>query len=320
MTREAPPFGQSALHARYQNAAPIRIAITGASGIIGSALRPFLVAAGHQVITLVRRSADASAGEIQWDPATGVINADALEGVDAVVHLAGENIGDKRWTAERKRGFIASRVQSTQLISRTLAQLKRPPRVLVSASAIGFYGDRGDEPMTESSAKGIGFLPDLCEAWESATASASEAGLRVVNLRIGVVISRQGGALRKLLTPFKLGLGGVMGDGRQYLSWISAEDVVGSLCEAVFNDHLSGPVNATAPTPVSNREFVKALGHALRRPTVVPYPALAIKLLYGEMGVATVLAGARVVPKKLRDAGFTFRHERIESVLRDQLG
>jgi hypothetical protein len=312
--------GDLQIQSRHRNAGPICVGISGASGVIGSALRPLLTTAGHRVMALVRRKPDVAAGEIAWDPETGTLDPAALEGVDAFVHLAGENIGDRRWTAERKKGFISSRVDSTRLICKAMTALKRPPRVLVSASAVGFYGDRGDEVLSESSAKGAGFLPDLCDAWERATEGARAAGIRVVNLRIGVVLTRKGGALRKLLTPFKLGLGGVIGSGRQYLSWISTDDVIGSIYESIFNDQLRGPVNATAPTPVTNRQLVKMLGHVLRRPTIIPCPAAAVRLLLGEMGEATALEGAKVLPQSLQTAGYTFRHESVESVLREELG
>ena len=249
------------------------MAITGASGLLGTLLRPTLTTAGHQVQTLVRRAADAAAGEIAWDPSAGTLDAAAmaaLEGVDAVVHLSGENVGAGRWTAERKERFVSSRVGPTQVLCRALAKLSRKPRVLVSAAAIGFYGDRGDELLTEASPKGVGFFPDLCAAWESATAPAQEAGIRVVHLRIGVVLSPRGGALAKMIRPFKLGLGGPIGGGRQYLSCIASDDLLNIIHEAIFNDRLDGPVNAVGPEPVTQRQFAKTLGRVLGRPAVLP--------------------------------------------------
>lgn len=312
--------GDIKAHARFRDRGPLRVAITGASGLIGSALRPFLTGGGHRADVLVRRKPDAAKGEIAWGPAAGAIDSAALEGVDAVVHLAGENISRGRWTDARKAEFRASRVDSTRLLCRTLARLERPPKVLVSASAIGFYGDRADERLTEDSLKGAGFLPELADEWEAATAEASAAGIRVVNARLGVVIAARGGALAAMLAPFRLGLGGPMGSGRQYLSWISLDDVLGIMLEAIFNESLRGPVNLTAPAPVTNREFVRTLGRVLRRPTVLGVPGAAIRVLFGEMGVATVLASANVLPQKIAATGYAFRHPTLESALRTELG
>jgi hypothetical protein len=307
-------------HAEFKDRPRLRIAITGASGLVGPQLKAFLTTGGHEVWQLVRRGADASKSEIAWDPAARRIDAAALEGFDAVIHLSGENLATGRWTAERKRRFRDSRVQSTELLSRTLAGLRLPPRVLVSASAIGFYGERGDLTVTESSPPGQGFLPDLCEAWEHANASASAAGIRVANLRIGVVIAAQGGALPKMLGPFKLGAGGVIGNGRQQISWISLDDVIGAAHACLFRDTLAGPVNAVGPDPVTNRVLTKTLGHVLHRPTIAPLPASVVNLLFGEMGRTLLLGSTRVLPKKLEAAGFHFAHPTLEDALRAELG
>jgi len=268
----------------------------------------------------VRRRADPTKGEIRWDPAAGTIDAAALEGVDAVIHLSGESISGGRWTPARKQQFEESRLKSTDLITKTLAGLRRPPRVLVSASATGFYGDRGDELLTESSPRGTGFLPELCERWEAAAGPAVEAGIRVVHPRIGIVLSARGGALGKMLTPFKMGGGGVIGSGRQYLGWIAIDDLIDVIHEAIFNNALTGPVNAVAPTPVTNREFVKTLGRVLGRPAVLPLPTPAVNLIFGEMGRTLLLEGARVTPRKLSEIEFAFRYPSLEGALRAELG
>ena len=309
-----------ARHERFKSAGPKRILISGASGLIGTALKAFLTTGGHQVDVLVRRAASPSNGEIEWDPVAGKINADALEGVDAVVHLWGESLSAGRWTAERKKRFAESRLKSTALLSRTLAGLQRRPEVLVSASAIGMYGDRGDETLTESSPKGAGFLPDLCQQWEDAARPAQEAGIRVVHPRIGIVMSARGGALATMLPPFKMGGGGVIGSGRQYMSWISLYDLVAVFHEAIFNPQLTGPVNATAPNPVTNREFVNSLGTVLHRPTLFPLPAAVVKLAFGEMGERLLLDGAKVLPRRLEEIAFSFIHPTLESALRAELG
>jgi uncharacterized protein (TIGR01777 family) len=235
------------------------------------------------------------------------------------VHLAGANITAGRWTASRKELIRSSRVDSTRLLCETLAGLEPRPSVLIAASAIGFYGDRGDAVMTEEHRAGSGFLAEVCRAWEDATSAAREAGIRVVNLRIGVVLAAAGGALAKMLTPFKLGLGGRLGTGRQYMSWIALDDLVGMIHHLLFADDLSGPVNAVAPNPVTNAEFTKALGRVLRRPTIFPVPVPIVRLAFGEMGRELLLAGARVEPAKVRESGFEFGHPRLEEALRHEL-
>lgn len=294
----------------------MHIAVTGAGGLVGSTLVPLLTTGGHRVTRLVRRAA--GEGEATWDPASGIAAA-ALDGVDALVHLAGESIAAARWTAAVKQRIRDSRVQGTRLLSEALASSPLPPKVLVCASAIGFYGDRGAEELTEESAAGTGFLADVVRDWELATVSARTAGVRVVNLRLGVVLSRDGGALAKMLLPFKLGAGGRVGDGRQYWSWISIDDAAGAIYHALMTGDLSGPVNAVSPHPVTNIEFTKTLGRVLRRPTVFPMPAFAARLALGEMADDLLLASARVFPRQLERTGYPFRQPLLETALRHVL-
>jgi uncharacterized protein (TIGR01777 family) len=298
----------------------LRIAVSGATGLVGSHLCASLAAAGHRVDRLVRRAPAPDTTDIAWDPAKGSIDADALDGTDAVVHLAGESIADGRWTAEKKRRIRDSRVQGTTLLCRTLAALANKPRVLVAASAVGYYGDRGDELVTEASPAGRGFLPEVCRDWEAACQPARDAGIRVVNVRLGVVLTPKGGALAKMLGPFKAGLGGRVGAGRQYMSWIALDDLIGAIHFVLAADRIAGPVNATAPNPVTNAEFARTLGRVLRRPAVIPAPAAMIKLAFGEMGRALLLEGARVLPHVLQQAGFEFHHPQLEPALRALLG
>jgi len=298
----------------------LRVAIGGASGLIGTALAALLTSREHYVFPLVRHPPHAAAREIYWNPAGGEIDAPALEGVDAVVHLGGESIAGGRWTARRRAAIRDSRVTSTQLLSQTLARLRQRPHTFICASATGYYGDRGDEPLMEDSAPGEGFLPEVCQAWEAATEPARQAGLRVVNLRIGIVLSPRGGALKKMLPPFKAGLGGVVGNGRQYMSWITLSDLVRAIDFLLLTDNILGPVNAVAPNPVTNREFTRALGRVLRRPTIFPLPGFVVRTLFGEMGQALLLDGSRVLPTKLERAGFSFLHSRLEDALRFELG
>lgn len=295
-----------------------RVVVSGASGLIGSALVDVLASRGHRVVRLVRRPAAGGGAEIAWDAARGVVDSDALEGADAVIHLAGKNIAG-RWTAAVKREILESRTAGTRLLASALAALRRPPGVLVSASAVGYYGDRGDRTVTEDSPPGTGFLPDVAKAWEAAAQPAVEAGIRVVHPRIGIVLSARGGALAQMLPPFRLGLGGVIGSGRQHMSWIALDDVVAALEHLAFGSALSGPVNAVAPHPVTNREFAATLGRVLRRPTVLPLPAFMVRLLFGEMGQALLLEGARVLPTRLEASGFRFRYPRLEEALRAEL-
>jgi len=295
------------------------IAITGSSGLVGTALVAALEASGDRVRRLVRREVRDPLREALWDPAGGRIDAAALEGIEAVVHLAGENIAAQRWADAFKRKLIESRIPPTRMLCEALAGLQTKPRVLCSASATGYYGDRGEVPVDESSPPGQGFLAEACQPWEAATGPAREAGIRTVNLRIGVVLSRQGGALKKMLTPFRLGLGGVIGSGRQYMSWIALDDLVGAILFALSHESLAGPVNMVAPHPVTNHEFTKTLGRVLGRPTVFPMPAFAARLAFGEMADELLLSGARVEPRALTSAGFQFQYPQLEPALRHVL-
>lgn len=290
------------------------IAVTGAHGLIAGALVPALRADGHRVLRIVR-GAPEGADDVQWDPAVGTIDSGRLEGVDAVVHLAGAGIGDRRWTDERKRVILDSRVRGTELVAGALAALDRPPGVLVSASAVGYYGLHGDEPLTEEASAGDDFLADVCRQWEHATRAAAAAGIRVVNIRSGVVLSTRGGVLQRLLLPFRLGLGGRVGSGRQYVSWISIDDEVGAIRHLLTSD-VTGPVNVTAPTPVTNGELTAALGRALHRPTVLPTPVAPLKLLYGpELVDHLLVGGQRVLPAALERAGYRFAQPALDGAL-----
>jgi hypothetical protein len=298
----------------------MKILVTGSSGLIGSALIRSLSGESHHVFRLVRRVSSAAENEIFWNPVLGTLNPDTLEGFDAVVHLAGEPIAGARWNSETRLRITKSRVQGTRLLVEALLDLSQPPRVLVSASAIGYYGNRGEEILTEQSAPGDGFLPDVCRKWEEAAHAASSKGIRVVNPRIGVVLSRRGGALAKMLLPFKLGLGGKIGSGSQYMSWITLEDLVGSIQHMILTPELSGPVNAVSPQPVANLEFTRALGRVLRRPTLLPAPAFALRIVLGEMADELLLSSTRVVPERLLAAGYAFHHPDLEPALRSVLG
>lgn len=296
---------------------PRRVAITGASGLVGSALSTVLSVCGHQAVPIVRRP---TPGGILWDPRAGSIDAEALEGIDAVVHLAGESIAGGRWTDEKKRRIEESRVLGTTLLARTLAGLQRPPRVLVSASAVGYYGDRGDERIDESSPRGEGFLAETCEPWERSADPARDAGIRVVHPRIGVVLAQRGGALAQMLPPFRFGVGGPLGSGQQWMSWIALDDLVYVLLHALAHDRIEGPVNATAPQPVRNADFTRVLGRVLRRPAFLPVPAFALRLLFGEMADHLLLTGQQVWPDRLTEDGFRFAHPDLEGALRHLLG
>ncbi|HET6953128.1 MAG TPA: TIGR01777 family oxidoreductase [Acidimicrobiales bacterium] len=298
----------------------MHIAITGASGLIGSALARALGDDGHTVLPLVR-SASHDPGAVRWDPAAGTIDAAALEGVDAVVHLAGAGIGDKRWSPARKREIKESRTHGTDLLARTLAGLAAPPRVLVSGSAIGYYGDRGDEVVTELSAPGDDFLAGLVAAWEGAAAPAAEAGIRVVHARTGLVFAGEGGVLPRLVLPFRFFVGGRLGSGRQWMSWVSLADEVGALRFLVDRDDISGPVNLVAPEPVTNAEMARAIGQVLHRPAAVPVPAFGPRLVLGrEMADELLFVSQRVRPAVLIDAGYPFTHTDVTAGLRAALG
>ena len=287
----------------------MKIAIAGASGLIGSALIPFLQHEGGQISRLVRSAP--KAGEIEWHPNDEKIDAAALEDLDAVVHLAGESIASGRWTDDKKRAIRDSRVKGTALLSDALAKLSRPPAVFVSASAIGYYGNRGDELLTESSAPGNDFLANVCVEWENATIPAIEKGIRTVHARFGIILDANEGALAKMLTPFRMGIGGRIGDGKQWMSWIDIDDVVKGL-RFVIENPVTGPVNFVAPNPVTNAEFTKTLGRVLSKPTLFPMPAFAARLAFGEMGDALLLSSQRVKPGVLQD----FAYPTLESALR----
>ena len=302
----------------------MKVIVTGSGGLVGRALVRSLLADGHSVTRLVRGGAQQfrtpGSAAVEWNPENGTIDAGALEGHDAAVHLAGEPIAEGRWDEEKKRRILESRVKGTRLIAETLAGLKEKPRVLVSASATGFYGDRGAEVLREESASGENFVSEVCREWEKATLAASQAGVRVVHLRIGVVFSGEGGALPRMLTPFKLGVGGRLGSGRQYMSWITLEDLVSVIRRAVEDESLRGPVNAVAPGAVTNEEFTKTLGRELGRPTIFAVPAFAARLAFGEVADELLLASARVEPARLKEAGFEFKDPNVEGALRRVLG
>lgn len=313
-------FTDLARHAEYSDRPRLRVAITGASGLVGSNLKHFLTTGGHEVISFVRDSRKLESGSAFWNPAAGVLDPESLAGVDAVVHLAGTPIASGRWTDARKRSIKQSRVRGTELLARTMASMSDGPKVLVAASAVGFYGDRGQDLVTEGSPAGRGFLAEVCRAWEGATKPAERAGIRVVNLRIGVALSPAGGAIGQMLLPFKMGAGGRLGSGKQYVSWIDLDDLVAAFTHVMYNDDVRGPVNATAPNPVPNATFTGALGRALGRPTIVPVPKIAVKAAFGELGKEALLWGQRVVPTKLQQSGFDFFYEGVEDSLRFQLG
>ncbi len=299
----------------------MRVLVTGSTGLVGSALCTALSTGGHALTRLVRESPRSRQPEITWDPASGVIDAAKLEGFDAVVHLAGENIAAGRWTDQQKARIRDSRVQGTLLLCETLASLQEKPQVLVCASAIGYYGNRGDEVVDESSPAGSPkFLVDVCQAWEAAAEPARAAGIRVVHLRLGVVLSPNGGALAKMLLPFKLGAGGVLGDGKQTMSWIVLDDAVGAIQHCLETDSLMGPVNAVAPKAVTNREYTKTLGKVLSRPTIFPMPAAVARLAFGQMADELLLASTHVRPTRLLESKYVFRYPQLEGALRHVLG
>ena len=289
----------------------MKIAVTGSTGLVGSALVPLLVGAGHEVVRLKRPS--------DWDPEKRTVRLAAFAGVEAVVHLAGESIASGRWTPARKERILQSRVRGTKLIAETCGQIERRPQVLVSASAIGYYGDRVSEILREESPTGAGFLPDVCRQWEAATDAAARKGIRVVHLRTGLVLSSKGGAMGKMLLPFKMGVGGKIGSGDQYWSWISLDDLCGAIIHCIQATGLHGAVNIVSPSPVTNSEFTKALGRVLSRPTIFPLPAFAARLALGEMADALLLASAKVEPAKLSASRFVFRHKDLEATLRQLL-
>lgn len=289
-----------------------RVAITGASGLLGRALTPHLLARGYDVVPVSRR---AMPNGIRWDPASGQLEATAFEGLYGVIHLAGENIAEGRWSAARKRALRESRIGPTRLLAETLAGLASPPSVLISASAVGIYGDQGDQLLTEESPAAADFLGKLGSEWESAADAARAAGIRVVHPRLGIVLSQEGGALAKMLPSARLGLGGPLGDGRQWMSWIAIDDVLEIFTRMLTDDALIGAINVVAPEPVLNAEFAATLGRVLGRPAVLPVPAIALRLLFGEMADAALLASTRVLPTRLSVSGYTYSHPTLAPAL-----
>ncbi len=306
-------------HALYKEQPRLRVLISGAHGLVGSDLCPFLTT-GEHTVTRLARTENAAGADIAWDPATGQIDAERLSKFDAVVHLAGEGIAARRWTVAQKQRIRDSRTVGTRLLCEALARLPQPPKVFVCASAIGFYGDRGDELLDERSAHGAGFLTEVCRDWEAATEPARQAGIRVVNLRFGVILSPRGGALAKMLLPFRLGLGGRIGSGRQYWSWIALDDVIGAIYHALMCGDVAGPVNVVSPTPLTNRDFTATLASVLHRPAIFPLPAPAARLALGEMANELLLASARVVPLRLLDTGYRFDYSDLAAALNHILG
>ena len=298
----------------------MKILVTGSHGLVGSALVPELVNAGHRVVRMVRPPMKPSENEVLWDPQSGFVEKDKLEGLDSVVHLAGENISTGRWTEKKKANIRDSRVKSTKLLAETLAGLKSKPNTLTSASAIGFYGSRGTEVINEKSASGSGFLAETCAEWEEAAEPAQKAGINLVYLRFGVILSIKGGALAKMLLPFKFGVGGKIGSGHQYLSWVSISDAINAIKHVLNSKNSSGPFNIVSQQPVTNLEFTKALGKVLSRPTVFPLPAFAARLAFGEMADELLLSSACVIPSRLIKSGFSFKHNNLEEALRSLLG
>jgi len=291
----------------------MKILISGSSGLIGTAIRSSLQAQQHDVLCLKRDAA--AVGGVVWNPEAGDIHLEGAKDINVVIHLAGENIASGRWTARKKQRIIDSRVKGTELLAKAISQLDPKPSLFISASAIGYYGSRGDMVLDESSTPDDSFLSDLCQQWEQATRVAQAAGIRVVQIRIGVVLSATGGALKKMLLPFRLGLGGVIGSGKQFMSWITIDDVVGAVGHLIANEAVSGPVNLVSPEPVSNHQFTKTFGSVLRRPTIFPMPAFAARLAFGQMADELLLASTRVMPVHLQETGYCFQHTKLNDAL-----
>ena len=294
----------------------MKILVSGSHGLVGKALIKSLTNDGHEIVRLVRHERSFGTLEIEWHPDQGRIDAQHLEGLDAVVHLAGESIAAGRWTGDRKREILESRTKGTSLLSESLARLSRPPSVFLSASAIGYYGDRDDELLTETSAPGKDFLADVCVAWEASAKPAVEKGIRTVFARFGIILDTNGGALSKMLTPFRMGIGGRVGDGKQWMSWIALEDVIAALKFLIADNSIHGPVNIVAPNPVTNATFTRSLGRTLSRPTFFPVPAFGARLAFGEMADALLLSSQKVEPAVLEDKGFMFKWPTLEPALK----
>jgi len=292
----------------------MKILITGSHGLVGKALISELVKDGHEIVSLVRHKSE-GASEIEWHPNQRSIDSERVSGFDVVVHLAGESIASGRWTDEKKRKIRESRVDGTTLLSRALAQSSKAPATFISASAIGYYGNRADELLNEKSAPGNDFLAEVCVAWERATGEAEARGVRTVHARFGIILDQEGGALAKMLTPFRMGVGGRIGDGKQWMSWIALVDVIKGLKFVIENESIAGPVNFVAPNPVTNGEFTKTLGDALSRPTLFPMPSFAVRLAFGEMADALLLSSAKVEPKRLHESGYRFEFEDLQPAL-----
>ena len=292
----------------------MKVLITGASGLIGTELQKSFEAKGYDML-LASRKDPTDDQHIQWDIEAGFSDPEKLEGIDSVVHLAGESISGLRWTEEKKKAIRESRVLGTRSVVDAISGLKQKPKVFIASSAIGFYGERGDEAVTESSAAGKNFLADVCKEWEAESRRAEDAGVRTVLLRTGIVLSKDGGALGTMLLPFKLGVGGVIGSGKQWMSWISMDDHIAAINFAIENEILRGAVNSVSPNPVTNEEFTKTLGEVLYRPTILPLPEFAVSMIFGEMGDALLLASTNVLPKRLEDAGFEFKFPRLKPAI-----
>jgi uncharacterized protein (TIGR01777 family) len=301
----------------------MKILVSGASGLVGAALMPQLESAGHSVFRLVRsasKSHGLSERNVSWDSATGELDLQAAEGAGAVIHLAGASIADGRWTAVRKTLLRSSRVDATQQLLRGMARLRQPPRTFICASAIGYYGNRGDEVLTESSAPGGDFLAVLCQEWETAARGAEQLGMRTVNLRFGIILSKAGGALPRIMMPFRLGMGGKLGSARQWMSWVAWQDVTSLILFALEHEEIHGAVNVVAPAPVRNWEFAETLGRVMHRPSIFPAPAFAIRLALGEMADALLLSSQRVVPERATQAGYSYRYPALDEALRAVVG
>ncbi len=307
-------------HSHFNSKRRKKILIAGSSGMIGTQLCAFLDTGGHDVWRLVRREIDSESNEIFWDPENNLINAEEIEGFDAIIHLGGAGIGDKRWTKKRKNLIQDSRKLSTLLLSKTISELKQKPEVFLVASAIGFYGNRGDEELTEKSSPGSGFLTETTLNWESYTEAAKNSGIRVINIRTGIVLSATGGALKRMLLPWKVGAGGSIGGGKQWMSWISLDDHIYAINHLIMNEKCNGVFNLTSPNPVRQKTFSKTLGKVLRRPAFAPIPKFPMKILFGELANPLLFEGQKVIPEKILDSGFTFTHESLENALRDCLG